>query len=153
MDDFDGSGSSIEVVISGMETDIASLESRVTGLETVVNSNKVFESIALCGDIAASGPLYETILLSGDRTKITAYIQSGGSSGLGLYKQLGDGSGDLFDTTTLNTKKCNFKVYEKTTELLVCWDNSNRNSNEVTIDNECDLSGGFATPTANCTCK
>jgi len=155
LDDFDGSGNSIETVISGVASDLADLESRVTELEDVTVSDKVFQAIALCEDIGVSGPVYESILLSGDGQRITAYIETGNKSGLGLLKEYGDAQGDMYASTTLNTRKCNFKVYENDSilELVVCWNNNNRKASESSIDAECDSTNDFASMTANCTCK
>lgn len=155
LDNFDGSGSSIEVIVSGIESDLSALESRVDNLEVAVNSDVVFKNIAICSDIVNSGPTYETILLSGDRQSITAYIETGGQAGLGLIKTYGDVNGDMNLRTTLNNRDCNFKLYEDTaaSELLVCWRNTNRNSSYAQIDTACDFAGGFASPTAACTCE
>lgn len=148
LDDFDGSGNSVEVVIND-------IESRVVAIETWVGTAQTFEAISLCKDIAASGPLYETILRTGDKLDINAFIETGSGSGLGLFKSYGDGDGDVYFATSLNTKRCKVKIYEdaETMSLLVCWDNSNRNAPESAIDNVCDYAGGFASPASSCTCK
>jgi len=152
LNNFNGSGQSIELIIEDLATNIANLESRVDVIEDSINSNKVFQSIAVCGDIPSSGPLYEVLLLSGDHSSVTAYLESGSRSGLARLQETGDGQGDLLYSTTLNTRKCNFKIYDLGSELRLCWNNSNRLSNENSINNECDSSNNFLNPTANCTC-
>ena len=155
LDNFNGSGNSVETVISGIESDITAIDARVTALENTINNNTVFKAIAICRDIAASGPIYETVLLNGDRLSITAYIKTGTKSGLGVIKDYNDGNGDLYKTTSLNSKNCKFKIYEtiSNSDLNICWNNSNRNASEASIDTECDSANDFAAPTANCTCK
>jgi len=152
LNNFNGSGDSIETVLTSIDNDIVLLESRITDIENSINSDTVFQAVALCGDISSSGPIFETLLLSGDKQSITAYLEDGNDAGLGQLKIVDDGQGDIYLNTTLNTRRCNFKVYEYNSELKVCWNNSNRRANESSIDNECDFSGGFVNPTGNCTC-
>jgi hypothetical protein len=152
LDNFNGTGSSIEVVIDTIQSDLNTLSGRVDVLEDSINSDRVYQSVPICGDIVDSGPLYEVILLSGDKTTITGYIQAGGRSGLGLIKETNDGQGDIYARTTLNTRRCGFNIYDLTTELKICWANHDRRSSSSDIDMECDEANGFANPTANCTC-
>jgi outer membrane murein-binding lipoprotein Lpp len=155
LDNFNGSGNSVEIVISGIESDVTTIDARVTALENTINNNTVFKAIALCRDIAASGPMYETVLMNGDRLSVTAYIKTGTKSGLGVVKDYNDGEGDLYLTTSLNSKNCKFKIYETTanSDLNICWNNANRNASEASIDTECDSTNDFTSPTADCTCK
>ena len=73
--------------------------------------------------------------------------------GLAVIKAFGDGSGDLVDTTLLNTRTCRFKVYEDVDDLRICWHNTDRMADEVDIDLACDLANGFVSPTNDCTCR
>lgn len=156
LDDFNGSGNSIETVITAIQNDIVLIESRLDDLEAVVDSGDVFKTIEICDDIVNSGPIYETFLMTGDRLKVIGYLQETiGKRGLGTVKEYGDILGDVYEQTTLNTRRCRFKVYEDTVEsyLRICWNNTNRNASSASIDTECDSANDFASPTADCTCK
>lgn len=155
LNNFNGTSDSIELVINTIKSDVSDLKTRVASVEQQMQSNKVFESIYLCHDIINSGPIYEAILRNGDKTTITSYIDSGSRQGLGLFKAVGDSQGDLYTTTTLNTRTCSFKVYEvdSNTKLKVCWKNTNRSATSADIDNTCDFVNNFATPLTSCTCK
>lgn len=155
LDNFNGTGESIETVILSNENAIILIKDRLNDIENTINNNTIFKSISLCRDIVDSGPLYETVLFESDRLSITAYIQTGSKSGLGHIKEFGDGSGDLFLMTNLNSKNCRFKIYEDYADnkLRICWNNSNRNSSEANIDLECDYLNNFSNMSNNCTCE
>ena len=153
LDDFDGSGNSIETVISGIETDISDLDTRVDDLEIAVSSAELWNSVSICDDVTPdTGPYYEVLLVQGDKSEVTGYLQgSGGKRGLGVVWSTGDG--DVYSETTLNSKKCNFAIYEVSGEANICWNNTNRNASDSSIDTECDIANDLASPTADCTCK
>ena len=150
LDDFDGSGSSIEVVVQGINTDIVNLENRVDDLESVVASGDVWRTIKVCGDNFDSGPLYEAMLFSGDKTEVVAYVQTGTQHGLGMIAYLG--AGDQYLVTAFNTRACKFKIYDLGTELKMCWKNDNRSATTGQIDTACNAPS-FAAPLSTCTCK
>lgn len=153
LNDFNGSGSSVETVISNLQSDLTAIESRVDAVEAVLDSNVVYKTIFLCSDNSTSGPVFEAILMSGDRQTITAYMQDGSKRGLGKLKEVSDSQGNLFLTTALNTRACNFKIYEASGELKVCWSKTSRTINQASLDSLCDSGNNFANPGANCTCE
>lgn len=153
LNDFNGSGESIETVVSGIETTIAAMESRIDAIEDTLDSGSLYKTALVCGDIVASGPIYEAFLITGDDTQVIGYIQiqpSNQRRGLGVVAAAGDG--DVFTSTHLNTQSCNFKIYDLTTTVKLRWNNSNRNSSQANIDTACDSANNFASPKANCTC-
>lgn len=151
LNDFNGSGDSIETVVSGIETTIAAMESRIDAIEDTLDSASLYKTVLVCGDIVESGPIYEAFLITGDDTKVIGYIQdSNKHRGLGVVAAAG--AGDVFMSAQLNTRPCNFKIYDLTTTVKLCWNNSNRNSSRVNIDTACDSANNFASPKANCTC-
>lgn len=152
LNNFNGTGNSIEVVISGIESDISALESRVSDLEAAINDGDIYQTIMLCEDNAASGPVFEPVLMTGNLLEIYAYMRASNNKvGMGVLAEAG-ASGDQYLTTSGNTKKCKFKIYDLTTELKICWVNNDRKATTGEIDTECDSAGGFVSPTANCTC-
>ena len=154
LDNFDGSGQSIETVITTINNDIVLIEARLDAIEGILNSDRIPILINLCYNIANSGPVYEASFLSGNRTRFNAWVSVGGDSGLGIIKEYNDGQGNVYTKTELNTRRCKFKIYEilSFSDLKICWNNSNRNSNESSIDSECDYVNNFLTPSTNCTC-
>lgn len=144
----------IESEINALDLRVGDLETRIAQIEDLLNGYVVFEAIPICHDIPDSGPVYESLLLSGDEQTITAYFQYGNKKGLGLFKKFGDGQGDVYYQTTLNTAECRFKIYEDQTldKLRICWNNNDRLASTGEIDSACDLVGDFANPTEYCTC-
>jgi hypothetical protein len=152
LDDFDGSGSSIETVIGNLAQDLADLEDRVDDIEDSLNNADLWKSQQICRDTTPStGPMYETYLIRGDREQVVAYVRvSGTVAGLGVIAEAG--GGHQYKTTTLNTQACKFRIYDFGGQLNVCWHNTNRNANSATIDTACDFANSLASPTASCTC-
>ena len=145
LDDFNGSGNSIEIVIGGLEADIAALEAAVT-------EGDIYQTHFVCHDNANVGPIYEPVLFTGDQQKLYAYINTTTKNGMGVVAEAGV-SGDQFLTTEAATRDCNFKVYDLIVSLKLCWRNDDRNASSGDVDTECDSAGGFANPTSNCTCE
>lgn len=150
LNNFNGSGNSVETVITGIQSSITTLSARVTVLETTVNSGSIYKTFLICGNISASGPAFEPILLTGDNTKAVAYLVSGTSNGMGVVSQAGV-TGSLYLSTFANTATCKFRIYDRTTTIKVCWKNDNRSATSAQIDTACN-SPTFASPTAQCTC-
>ena len=151
LDDFNGSGTSIEAVIAGIDSDLLDLENRIETLEEAINQGDIYHTYLLCEDIADSGPAYEPILVTGDNTLIVAYMEGSSKNGMGVVAEAGI-TGTQYLETDSNTKKCNFAVYDLTSSLKVCWNNANRNANNSSIDNVCDSANNFTSPTGDCTC-
>jgi len=154
LDNFNGSGSSIEAVLAQIDSDLSDLSDRVDDLETVLADAALYKDITVCADITSSGPFYETVLLQGDNTKITGYIQNGNKRGLGVVVQ--EGSGSSYNYTTLNTRKCYYILYDFGigNGVNICWNNTDRRASQSEIDDECDPNGDsdLSDKTANCTC-
>lgn len=152
LNNFNGTGSSIETVISGIDAQIASLDSRLDDVEDVINSEMVYKSVQVCKNIASSGPVYEIYLLTGDNKKVIGYMEPSRSRhGLGAISEAGV-TGHYSGVTSLNTRACNYRIYDKTTHVKLCWNNTNRSASSSSIDTVCNLSGNFANPTSACTC-
>ena len=147
LDNFNGSGNSIETVISGLDTDITNLESRVTAIETVLNGSDHWEWAWFCHDVTTV-TTQEPFAIRGDRLQLKYYVHSTDNR-MGTFEA--GTTGDLYTTTSTNPK-CKLKIYDLTTDIKICWNNSNRNATEVNINTECDSANSFTTPTANCTC-
>jgi len=146
LDNFDGTGLSIELIVAGIQGDINILRSRVEYLENILTDRSVYKTIALCGNIPSSGPLYEAVLVTGDNQTVTAYMEVGSVRGLGVISQAGI-TGTQFLYTTLNTRRCNFKIYDLTTHLKICWKHTNRLASSADIDDAC-----LPSPNSECTC-
>jgi len=143
---------SINTLITDIQTAITDLETRVTDIESSLSAHSdMYHIIKVCGDIAASGPIYEAILANNTHTTFVGYTATPSSKGLHVLAEAGI-TGDLYLRTTVNTRLCKFKVYDLTTELKMCWNNQNRRASENSIDTECDAANDIANPTANCTC-
>ena len=143
---------SAESAITALENAQTSILSRLDDLEEVVANGDIFKTYQICSDIVDSGPIYEAVLMSGDKSFITAFITTGTRNGLGILRAANDGNGDTHHTTRVNTKRCKFNIYDDTTELKICWNNDDRNATQVEINTECDSANSFANPTSNCTC-
>lgn len=151
LNNFNGSGNSIETVITSIQSTLTTLSARVTALETTVNSGDIYKTILVCKNVLPTvGPAFEPILLTGDNLKAMAYVVNGNSNGMGLISQAGV-TGNYFSTTAASTKTCNFKIYDRTTSIKLCWKNDNRSATTAQIDTACNAPT-FASPTAQCTC-
>ncbi len=151
LNDFNGTGSSIETVINGINSQLASIDSRIDSVEETINNGDVYRTYFLCSDNNDSGPVYEPILIPGNNILVNAYVRSANHNGMGVIAQAGV-TGDVFGTTDANTKTCNFKIYDLTTTVKVCWHKSNRSASSALIDTVCDKANNFVGMTANCTC-
>lgn len=134
LDSFNGTADSIEVIITGINSDIATLKTQVATITAAVDVSKLLTPLSLCGDNSSSGPLFETILMSGDHVKLYGYIKTGTADGLGLFFTAGDAN--KYMATSLNTKRCYFKVYNNAanTKVQVCWIKTDRSATEAQID-------------------
>lgn len=149
-DQFNGTSSSIELIIDGMSSQLSDLETRVSEIETLVSDQQWLKTAEICGNIASSGPVYEAIIYDAALTKIISYQENGNSSGLGVVAEIGDG--DSYLTTNLNTKNCKHKIYDTLISLKICWNLSNRKASESSIDLVCDAVNSFSNPTSDCYC-
>ena len=131
---FNGTASSIETIITGIQSDVSTLKTDVAAIKGVIVASKVLNQYLLCGDNSASGPVFELILVSGDKTKAYGSIKTGSWYGLGLFFSAGNANA-LF-TTHLNTAACNFKMYNNVgnTRIQACWIASNRSATAAQID-------------------
>jgi archaellum component FlaC len=132
-DNFAASGQSIESLISSIQSDIDTLQNQVAEIQGVLASDQFLTPISICGDNPVSGPIFETALLSGDKSKVYGYVKTGTTSGLGRFFVAG--YPDKGFTTSLNTKSCRFKVYNNVsaTKVQLCW-TSNRSATDAQID-------------------
>jgi len=150
LNNFNGSGSSVETIITGIQSDIATLDSRLDSLEQTVNNGDIYKTYLICGNIPSSGPAYEPILITGDNTIAVAYVVSGTSNGMGEVAKAGV-TGSQYLTTRANSANCKFKIYDRTTSIKLCWKNTDRNATAGAIDTACNAPT-FANPLATCTC-
>lgn len=150
LNNFNGSGSSIEVVVTGIESDITSLESRVDDLEQTINNGDIYRTFLICKNIANVGPAYEPVLITGSDQVVVAYIVSGTSNGMGVVSSAGV-TGNYFSSTTASTRACNFKIYDRTTTVKLCWKNTDRQATSAAIDTACNAPS-FVAPLVTCTC-
>lgn len=152
LNNFNGTASSLETVITGMQTDITSIKSRLDTLERTLNPADLWKPILLCNNISDSGPVYESLLISGDNKQAVAYVSDGGRRGLAVVSTAGT-TGNLMFITRLNTKVCNFKIYDRgaTLGLKVCWKNTDRSAVAADIDAVCGTTANAIT--TNCTCQ
>lgn len=150
LNNFNGSGSSVETIVTGIQTDIATLDGRLDTIEQIVNDGDIYKTFLICRDIAASGPAYEPILITGDNTLAVAYMVNGNANGMGEVAKAGV-TGTQYLTTRANSASCKFKVYDRTTTIKLCWKNNDRNASSAQIDTACN-SPTFAAPLATCTC-
>jgi hypothetical protein len=134
LNNFNGSGRSIETLISGLQSDVAILQSDVSGLKKIIESSRTLQEFDMCGDNPDSGPIYEMVLIAGDRTKVYGSTKVGSKTGPALIFAAGDT--DKGFTTSLNSKTCNFKIYNNLTKTKVqaCWVVSNRLATTAQID-------------------
>lgn len=141
---------SVESVITVINSTLASLDTRLDSVEATVSASDMLSIIEICDNITpTTGPVFEAFLISGDRAKLMAFVQTSGSK-RGLSVLLSETDASLYTTTTLNTQACKFKVYTYGLHLglKVCWHKTNRSATEAQINTAC-------TPTigSNCTCK
>jgi prefoldin subunit 5 len=168
LNNFNGSGSSVETIITGIQSSIttlnsavaaipgiqssiSTLNSEVAAIQSAISSGNIYKTIFLCSNISASGPIFEPVLIKGNNTEVSGYVSTTTGNGMGVVCKAGV-TGTVFLSTASNTKACNFKIYDKTTYVKLCWDKSNRSQTTGGIDTACDSVHNFANPTANCTC-
>lgn len=134
LDNFDGTAFSVEIVVRGIKSDINVLQAEIAEIKGIIDPSRTTNQYLVCGDVAASGPVYELILISGDKTKIYGNVKSGSFFGNALVFKSGDT--DVFTNTRLNTKTCNFKMFNNATNTKVqaCWISTNRSATESQIN-------------------
>lgn len=144
LNNFNGTPQSIEDIISGIDGDIVSIKNDINVINGTIQSNRILMYTPLCFDNKDSGPVYEPILIAGDKS--SAYRRSG--SGVGVTKTFSAGDPPVGFWTTLNTKKCRFRFYSNTTgtKLQVCWLNSDRLAADSLIDSSRTLGSATCTP-------
>jgi hypothetical protein len=145
LNNFAGSGSTIEQLVATIQSDIDTLQAQVAVIQGVLASDQVLTPVSICGNNPASGPIYETALIPGDKSKIYGYVKTGSASGLGMFFKAGDPSKGF--TTSLNSRSCRFKAYNDptATKVQLCWIQSNRSATDAQID------AARAANTATCT--
>lgn len=131
---FNGTAQSIEIIVTGIRSDITSLQTDVAELKGLISPSRIVNQFLLCGDNTVSGPLFEIILISGDKANAYGTVKNGTYYGTALFFKAGDTN--LFTTTHLNTKACKFKMYNNVgnTKVQACWINSDRSATEAQID-------------------
>lgn len=131
---FNGTSQSIETIVTGIKSDISALQSDVAELKGVIAPSRTVNKFLLCGDNADSGPIFEIILISGDKTEAYGTVKTGTWYGTALFFKAGDTN--LFTSTHLNSKACNFKMYNDATntKIQACWVKTNRSANAAQID-------------------
>jgi len=138
-----------EAAIAAIDSTLITLNGRVQVLEAAFATASIYTAIDMCADVTPTvGPLFEVLLLQGDRSRLVAYIEAGGNRGLGVVRQAG--AGDLVIESTLSTLKCRAKIYDAVGGLRICWLKGNRMPAEAALDAAC---GGGLTPNLTCTCK
>lgn len=172
LNNFDGSGTSIESIVTGnqadilsvqnrfnnfdgtgntIESEVSTIKSRLDVIEAAITGNKKW--YLFCGDISFGGQdLHEPFFMNNNETQLWAYGSSATHNGVSKVADAGL-TGHLTFSTSAATKNCNVRVYDNTTYLKVCWSNKDRLATDIIIDIECDLDGGFVSPTTDCTCK
>lgn len=145
LDNFNGSGDSIETVLADLEAELDTLTSTVT-------QGDIYQTHFVCHDNANVGPIFEPVLFTGDQQKLFAYINTTTKNGMGVVAEAGV-SGDQVVTTEAATRDCTFKIYDLTTSLKLCWKNDDRSATGGDIDTACDSSNSFASPFSTCTCE
>jgi hypothetical protein len=134
LNNFNGSGQTIESLIADMQSDIVTLEGQVADIQGIIGASRTLEVVTLCGDNATSGPIFEIVLMSGDKTSAYGRVKTGSNEGLGLF--FSAGSTDTLFVTTLNSKSCRYKMYNNPTKTKIqaCWVKTNRSATEAQID-------------------
>lgn len=142
---FNGTAESIETIITGIKSDITTLQTDMAEVKGILTPSRIINQYLICGDVTASGPIYELILISGDKTKAYGSVKNGTFYGPALFFKAGDT--DLGFDTHLNTKTCHFKMYNNVakTKVQACWLSSNRSATNAQIDT------ARAANTATCT--
>jgi len=139
-----GDIATLQADVAALQADYTALDTRVSDIEALVSGTDYYSWIFLCEDISLWR--HEPLLITGDRSIIRFYT-AGANNGMG---QLSLGDGDLYTQTNVNPK-CQVKFYDLGTEYKVCWNNTDKNASEASIDTECG--NGTGPYTADCTCK
>jgi hypothetical protein len=146
LDNFNGSGDSLETVITDLNTLATDLDARVGALEQVVGGTEYYKWVFACFDNPAV-TVNEPLLLRGDNKEVRGYVSTVTQNGMGTIAVAGV-SGHQFLTTN-TSPKCNLRIYDRTMHLRICWHRTQRTANAALIDAQCDI----LTPTVNCTCS
>ena len=131
---FNGTAQSLETIITGIQTDVSTLKTDVANLKGTLAANKVINQYLICGNNADSGPIFEILLVSGDKTKAYGSLKNGTWYGMGLFFSAGNANAGF--TTHLNSKACNFKMYNNVSNSMIqaCWVPTNRSASNAQID-------------------
>jgi CII-binding regulator of phage lambda lysogenization HflD len=131
---FNGSGQTIEVFVSAIKTDVTTLQTQVAAMQAILANNRLLSMYSICGDNPDSGPIYEAIAITGDKTTAYGYVRKGNKEGMGSFFKAGDANAYL--TTSINSKTCKFKMYNDptATKIQACWLNNNRSATAAQID-------------------
>jgi hypothetical protein len=88
----------------------------------------------MCAGDSAVGPIFEPILITGDKVKAYGYVKTGTAEGQGLFFKAGDA--DKLFSTHISSKICNFKMYNNVgnTKIQSCWIIGNRSATAAQID-------------------
>lgn len=148
---------SAESAIAAAQASLSTLAARVTAVESVLASSSIYRMVQICANVSPTvGPIFETVLLQGDSSRVTAYLEVSGNRGLGNVKVAG--GGDEAYQTTLSNLQCRFAIYDLglVSGLRICWKTNDRNANLATISAACGRvggpSGGTLLPGPQCTC-
>ena len=134
LNNFNGSGQTAEVFVAAIKTDVTALQATVTSIQGLLTSDRILKTYALCGDNTDSGPVYELVAITGDKTKAYGYVKTGTAQGMGMFFKAGDTN--KFASTSINSKTCNFKMYNDptNTKIQACWIKTNRSATAAQID-------------------
>jgi hypothetical protein len=134
LNNFNGSGQTAEVFVAAIRSDVTALQTTVASIQGLLSSDRILKTYSLCGDNISSGPIYELIAITGDKTKAYGYVKTGTAEGMGMFFKAGDAN--KFASTHINSKTCNFKMYNDTTntKIQACWISTNRSATAAQID-------------------
>jgi outer membrane murein-binding lipoprotein Lpp len=131
---FNGSGQTVEAFVGVIKSDVTTLQTQVASIQSVLSSGRILNAYSLCGDNPDSGPIYEMIAITGDKATAYGYVRTSSREGLGSFFKAGNTN--TFYTTSINSKNCNFKMYNDptSTKVQACWISSNRRATSAQID-------------------
>jgi len=134
LNNFNGSGQTAETFVAAIKSDVTSLQSQIASIQNTITSDRILQTYMLCANITSSGPIYEAILITGDKSKAYGYVKTGTAEGLGMFFKAGDANKSY--VTSINTRSCRYKMYNDPTNTKVqaCWLSTNRSATEAQID-------------------
>jgi hypothetical protein len=144
-DGTDGKSSKCSVTQVGATISITCNDGSKVDFNTIPEKDR-YRMVELCGDVAGQGPVFELVLISEDRSFISAYYDDGKLKGLSSFFAAPTAEG--YYMTTGSTTTCYFKTYSVNNKVNVCWNNKKSMATSAEIDTACK-----GTITENCTCE